>query len=134
MKQLRYTDKVIEHFRNPRRFGALENPDGTGQVGDAECGDVVRIHIAVGKDFRITDISFQARGCPCAIACASALTEMAIGKHVDDAWEITDEQIADSLGGLPGEKIHCSAIAAGALHNAIMSYVFKDTGRKAANV
>jgi len=118
-----YTDKVMNHFLSPRNFGVIESADGVATTGDPNCGDYVRIYIKVKDDY-IEDIKFKAYGCPAAIACCSALTEMAKGKHIDEASEITDEMVADALGGLPANKLHCSALAATTLYNAIMNYIF----------
>ena len=118
-----YEDKVMDHFLDPRNVGTIEDADGVGEVGDPQCGDVLRVWIRVDEQHCICDIKFQCQGCPAAIACASIMTEMAKGKHVDDAWEITDEVLADALGGLPDVKLHCSNIGAAALHEAIINYV-----------
>ncbi len=127
-----YNEKVIDHFSNPRRCFAMAAPHGTGVVTVPGCGDKVWIYIAVENEC-ISDISFQAYGCPSAIACASMLTEMAQGNHVDEAAQILDEHVVDELGGLPEGKAHCSAIAARALHEAIMDYVVRGIERKAGS-
>ena len=106
-----YGKKLIEHFDNPKCCYKMKNPDGVGKYISPGCGDTVWIYIKVDEE-HISDISFQARGCPSAIACASVLTDMALGKHVDEAAEIIDEQIVNMLGGLPEGKKECSAIAA----------------------
>src|SRR4030043_175017 len=121
---MQYTDKVIEHFMNPRNSGEIPNADGVGTIGSEECGDVIRVWIKV-IDEHLVDIKYKVFGCPAAIACCSMMTELAMGKHLDDAGELTDEQVADALGGLPSQKYHCSNLAASALHKAIMDYVFK---------
>lgn len=129
---MEYTDKVLEHFHRPRNFGVIAEPDGVATTGDPECGDYVRIYIRVRND-HIEEIRFMAYGCPAAIACCSMLTEMAKGRHIDEAAEITDEMVTDALGGLPEHKIHCSALAASTLYRAIMNYVFssiKEEGKR----
>jgi len=119
-----YNDKLLEHFLNPRNMGTIDNADGVGQIGDPQCGDFLRVWIRV-EDEHIADIKFQCQGCPAAIACGSVMTEMAKGKHVDAAWEITDEVVAEQLGGLPAVKQHCSNLGASALHEAIINYVVR---------
>lgn len=109
---------------SPRNVGEIPDADGVGSVGDPTCGDYLKVWIKV-RNFHIVDIKFKCRGCPAAIATASAMTELAKGKHVDEAAEITDEMIAQAVGGLPPQKEHCSNLAATALYEAIMNYVFR---------
>ncbi len=116
-----YSEKVLEHFRNPRNVGELENPDGIGVEGNPVCGDLMEIHIKV-EDDRITDIRFKTFGCGSAIATSSMVTELAKGKTLDEALEITRQTVADELDGLPKQKMHCSNLAADALHKAIEDY------------
>ena len=116
-----YSEKVLEHFRNPRNVGELENPDGIGIEGNPVCGDLMEIHIRV-EDDRITDIKFKTFGCGSAIATSSMVTELAKGKTLDEALEITRQDVADELDGLPKQKMHCSNLAADALHKAIEDY------------
>ncbi len=116
-----YSEKVLEHFRNPRNVGELENPDGVGVEGNPVCGDLMEIHIRV-EDDRITDIKFKTFGCGSAIATSSMVTELAKGKTLDEALEITRQTVADELDGLPKQKMHCSNLAADALHKAIEDY------------
>lgn len=116
-----YTEKVMDHFSNPRNVGEIENPDGSGTVGNPVCGDIMKITIRVEND-RITDIKFKTFGCGAAIATSSMVTEMAKGKTLDEAMEITNKMVADTLGGLPPNKMHCSNLAADALHKAIEDY------------
>ena len=116
-----YSEKVLEHFRNPRNVGELENPDGVGIEGNPVCGDLMEIHIRV-EDDRITDIRFKTFGCGSAIATSSMVTELAKGKTLDEALRITRQDVADELDGLPKQKMHCSNLAADALHKAIEDY------------
>ena len=121
MAQVGYSKKVMEHFMNPRNVGVIENPDGYGKVGNPVCGDLMEIFIKV-KDDIITDIKFKTFGCGSAIATSSMITELARGKTLDEALKITRANVADSLGGLPPVKMHCSNLAADALHAAIDDY------------
>jgi nitrogen fixation NifU-like protein len=116
-----YSEKVLEHFKNPRNVGELENPDGVGIEGNPVCGDLMEIHIQV-EDDRITDIKFKTFGCGSAIATSSMVTELAKGKTLDEALKITRQDVADELDGLPKQKMHCSNLAADALHKAIEDY------------
>ncbi|MFH1613568.1 MAG: iron-sulfur cluster assembly scaffold protein [Planctomycetota bacterium] len=124
-----YTDKALDHFMNPRNVGEIPNADGVGTIGSEECGDMIRVWIKVSDDEHLADIKYKVFGCPAAIACCSMMTELAMGKHLDDAGELTDEQVADALGGLPVNKYHCSNLAASALHKAIMDYIFKSPSK-----
>jgi nitrogen fixation NifU-like protein len=116
-----YSEKVLDHFRNPRNVGEIEDADGVGSVGNPVCGDMMSIYIKV-KDDKIDDIKFRTFGCGAAIATTSMTTELAKGKTLDDAMEITRQDVADELGGLPPVKMHCSNLAADALHEAIADY------------
>jgi nitrogen fixation NifU-like protein len=111
----------MEHFRNPRNAGEIENPSGAGEVGNAACGDIMRITIEV-EDDRIVDVKFKTFGCGAAIASSSIATEMVKGKTIDEALRITNRQVVEALGGLPKPKIHCSVLAEEALHKAIEDY------------
>lgn len=125
MAGIGYSKKVMEHFMNPRNVGVIENPDGYGKVGNPICGDVMEIFIKV-KDGIITDIKFRTFGCGSAIATSSMITELAKGKHVDEAIKITRSDVADELDGLPPQKMHCSNLAADALSEAIKDYKNKN--------
>jgi len=116
-----YTDIVMDHFRNPRNMGEIPNADGVGTVGNPVCGDLMTMYIKVNED-RIDDIKFKTYGCGAAIATSSMTTELAKGKTLDEAMKITRASVADSLGGLPKVKMHCSNLAADALHAAIDDY------------
>ena len=116
-----YSEKVMEMFRNPKNMGEIENPDGIGRVGNPKCGDLMELYIKVENDI-ITDVKFKTFGCAAAIATSSMVTEMAVGKTLDEALEITRKDVADELEGLPPIKMHCSNLAADALHAAIEDY------------
>jgi nitrogen fixation NifU-like protein len=116
-----YSEMVMEHFKNPRNVGEIADADGIGTVGNPVCGDMMTIYIKV-KGNRITDIKFKTFGCGAAVATSSMITELAKGKTLDEAMRITRGDVADSLGGLPPIKMHCSNLAADALHEAIKDY------------
>jgi len=122
-----YTDIAMDHFMNPRNVGEIADADGMGEIGDEECGDMVKVWIKV-IDEHLAEVKYKVRGCPAAIAVCSMMSEMATGKHLDIAYEITDAQVAEALGGLPDQKFHCSNLAASGLQKAIMSYVLKKPG------
>ena len=114
----------MDHFMNPKNVGIIENPDGYGKVGNPVCGDLMEIFIKV-KDDVITDIKFKTFGCGSAIATSSMITELAKGKHIDEAFKITRNDVANELDGLPPQKMHCSNLAADALQAAIKDYKSK---------
>jgi nitrogen fixation protein NifU and related proteins len=116
-----YSEKVMEHFRNPRNVGDMENADGTGHVGNPVCGDIMELYLKV-KDNVITDAKFKTFGCGAAIATSSMVTEMIIGKTIDEALKVSNHAVAEALGGLPAVKMHCSVLAEEALQSAIADY------------
>ena len=120
-----YSEKVLDHFKNPRNVGELEDADAEGTVGNPVCGDMMTMYIKV-KDDRIEDVKFKTFGCGAAIATSSMTTELAKGKTLDEALEISRKDVADALDGLPPVKMHCSNLAADALHEAIKSYKEKN--------
>lgn len=123
-----YSEKVMEHFNNPRNVGVIDDADGVGEVGNPVCGDVMKITIKVDDD-HLTDIKFQTLGCGAAIATSSIVTEMARGLTLQEAVAITKQQVADELGGLPAAKMHCSVLATDGLKVAVDDYL-KRTGRE----
>jgi len=124
-----YSEKVMEHFRNPCNMGEIPDADGVGTVGNPVCGDMMSISIKV-KDNHIVDIKFKTFGCGAAVATSSMITELAKGKTLEEAMKITRANVADELGGLPPVKMHCSNLAADALHAAIEDYHKKQKADK----
>ncbi len=120
-----YTDLVMDHFTNPRNVGEIEDADGVGQIGNPVCGDVMRISIEV-EDDRIKDVKFKTFGCGAAVATSSMVTEMVMGRTLEEAADISNKAVAEALGGLPPNKMHCSNLAADALHLAIQDYLVKN--------
>ncbi len=116
-----YSEKVMDHFTNPRNVGVMDDADGVGEEGNPVCGDAMKIFIKV-KDDVITDVKFQTFGCASAIAVSSMVTEVAKGMTLDDAMKVTKQSLADALDGLPPQKMHCSNLGADALHKAIEDY------------
>lgn len=121
-----YSEKVMEHFKNPRNVGELENPDGVGRVGNPICGDVMELYIKI-KDGIIVDAKFKTFGCGAAIATSSMVTEMVKGKSIEEALRISNKAVAEALDGLPPVKMHCSSLAEEALKSAIDDYVSRTT-------
>ena len=116
-----YTDKVMDHFRNPRNVGEIEDANGIGEVGNAKCGDIMRVYLKV-EDNIIKDVKFQTFGCGSAIASSSMATEMIKGKTLEEAWELSNKAVAEALDGLPPVKMHYSVLAEEAIHTAINDY------------
>ncbi|MFW9911348.1 MAG: Fe-S cluster assembly scaffold protein NifU [Candidatus Thorarchaeota archaeon] len=116
-----YSDKVMEHFKNPQNMGKMENPDGVGTVGNPVCGDMLRMYIKV-EDGKIVDAKIETFGCVAAIATSSITTQMAIGMTLEEAKQLSRKEVADALDGLPPQKMHCSNLAADALQKAIEDY------------
>ena len=116
-----YSDKVMDHFRNPRNVGEIENASGVGEVGNAKCGDIMKVYLKI-EDNIIKDAKFKTFGCGSAIASSSMATELIIGKTVEEAWELSNKAVAEALDGLPPVKMHCSVLAEEAIHKAINDY------------
>ena len=123
-----YSEKVMDHFTSPRNVGEIENADGVGQVGNPSCGDILKISLKI-EDNIIKDIKFKTFGCGAAVATSSMVTEMAKGKTLEEALQITNKSVAEALEGLPPAKMHCSNLAADALKAAIEDYMKKQTDR-----
>ena len=124
-----YSEKVMDHFMNPRNVGEIPDADGVGTVGNPVCGDLMTVYIKI-KGNRLEDVKFKTFGCGAAIATSSMTTELAKGKTIEEALKITRADVADSLGGLPSIKMHCSNLAADALHAAINDYLKKKGAKK----
>ncbi len=124
-----YSDAVMDHFTNPRNVGEIEDADGVGEVGNPTCGDMMTFYIKV-KDGRLSDVKFKTFGCGAAIAVSSMVSEMAKGKTIEEALRITRDDVAEELGGLPKQKMHCSNLGADALHKAIEDYLSRQQAGK----
>ena len=120
-----YSETVMDHFRNPRNVGVIENADGVGEVGNAKCGDIMKMYLKI-QDNVITDVKFETFGCGSAIASSSMATEMIKGKTIDEALAVTNKQVVDALGGLPAHKLHCSVLAEEAIKAALQDYYEKN--------
>ncbi len=119
-----YSAKVMDHFTNPRNMGSIENSDGIGEVGNAKCGDIMKMFLKIEGD-RIADVKFQTFGCGAAIASSSMATELIKGKTLEEAWRLSNKAVAEALDGLPPIKMHCSMLAEEAIHEAINDYLKK---------
>jgi nitrogen fixation protein NifU and related proteins len=119
-----YSEKVVDHFKEPRNTGYLPDADGIGEIGDPSCGDFMRVFIKVEEDI-IADVKYQIRGCPASIAVASVMTELAIGKDLDYALMLTDQDVLEALDGLPPEKLHCSVLGITGLRKAIQDHFMR---------
>jgi nitrogen fixation protein NifU and related proteins len=119
-----YTEIVMDHFKNPRNVGAIENADGVGQVGNAKCGDIMKIYLKINDDI-IEDAKFETFGCGSAIASSSMATELIIGKSINEAVEFSNKAVVEALGGLPPVKVHCSVLAEQAIKSALYDYAQK---------
>lgn len=128
MMNTQYSEKVMDHFANPRNVGEIENADGVGTVGNPVCGDIMKIYIKVENNI-ITDVKFKTFGCGAAIATSSMATEMIKGKTIEEALKLTNKAVAEALGGLPPVKMHCSVLAEEAVQAAIDDYLKKTTGK-----
>ena len=124
-----YNEKVIDHFQNPRNVGEIEAADGVGEVGNPVCGDMIKITIKV-EDGKLADVKFKTFGCGAAVASGSIGTEMVKGLTLEEAMNITNRQVAEELGGLPPEKMHCSNLAADGIRTAIEDYLSKESSSK----
>ncbi|MEI7448014.1 MAG: Fe-S cluster assembly scaffold protein NifU [Desulfomonile sp.] len=124
-----YNETVLDHFKNPRNVGEIDDADGVGEVGNPACGDIMAFYIKVNDD-RLEDVKFKTFGCGAAIAVSSMVSEMAMGKTLDEAMKITNKSVIDALEGLPKKKHHCSNLGADALHRAIEDYREKQKGKK----
>ena len=120
-----YSEKVMDHFKNPRNVGFIENADGVGEVGNAKCGDIMKIYLKIEND-TITDVKFETFGCGSAIASSSMATEMIKGKKVSEALELTNKAVVEALDGLPPAKVHCSVLAEEAVKKALKDYYDKN--------
>jgi nitrogen fixation NifU-like protein len=127
-----YSEKVMEHFKNPRNVGDMENPDGIGHVGNPACGDIMELYLKI-NDSTIVDAKFKTFGCGAAIATSSMVTEMVKGKSINEALEISNRAVAEALGGLPPIKMHCSVLAEEALKSAIDDYLGRNRGKKSTD-
>ena len=124
-----YSDKVMDHFRNPRNVGVIEDADGIGEVGNAKCGDIMKMYLKIEDDI-VTDVKFETFGCGSAIASSSMATELIMGKPVSEAMQLTNKAVAEALDGLPAYKMHCSVLAEEAIHAALEDYYTKHPEKK----
>ncbi len=127
-----YSEKVMEHFRNPRNVGVIEDADGVGQVGNAKCGDIMKMYLKIEDDV-IKDVKFETFGCGSAIASSSMATELILGKPVSEAMQLTNKAVAEALDGLPAYKMHCSVLAEEAIHAALEDYYSRHPEKRPGN-
>ncbi|MCF2657141.1 Fe-S cluster assembly scaffold protein NifU [Lacrimispora saccharolytica] len=125
-----YSDKVMDHFRNPRNVGVLEDANGIGEVGNPVCGDIMKMYLKINDDEIIEDVKFETFGCGSAIASSSMATELIKGKSVEEALSLTNKAVAEALDGLPAHKMHCSVLAEEAIKSAIDDYNKRKNGEK----
>ncbi|WXR61836.1 Fe-S cluster assembly scaffold protein NifU [Peptostreptococcaceae bacterium AGR-M142] len=123
---MQYSDKVMEHFMNPRNVGEIDNPSGVGEVGNAKCGDIMKIYLDIDENQIIKDVKFKTFGCGSAIASSSMATELIKGKSIKEALELTNKAVAEALDGLPPVKMHCSVLAEQAIKSALLDYATKN--------
>ena len=121
-----YSEKVMEHFTNPHNMGEIENPSGVGTVGNARCGDIMRMYFDIDEDGVIKDVKFKTFGCGAAVATSSIATDLVLGKTVEEALQVTNKAVVEALEGLPPQKIHCSLLAEEAIHAALWDYAQKN--------
>ncbi len=121
-----YSEKVMDHFQNPRNVGEIEGASGTGTVGNAKCGDIMRIYLDIDENHIIQDVKFKTFGCGAAVATSSMATEMVKGKTIEEAMQVTNKAVCEALDGLPPAKIHCSLLAEEAIHAALWDYAEKN--------
>ena len=120
-----YSEKVMDHFRNPRNVGSIENADGVGEVGNEKCGDIMRIYLKIDNDV-VTDVKFETFGCASAIASSSMATELIKGKNLSEVMHLTNKAVTEALDGLPAHKLHCSVLAEEAIRAAVEDYCHKN--------
>ena len=128
-KMALYSEKVMDHFRNPRNVGVIENADGVGEVGNAKCGDIMKMYLKIDDD-TVTDVKFETFGCASAVASSSMATELIKGKPVNEVMKLTNKAVAEALDGLPEYKMHCSVLAEEAIRNALDDYYSKHPEKK----
>jgi len=121
-----YSEKVMEHFSHPRNMGEIENPSGVGTVGNAQCGDIMRVYLDIDEDGIVRDVKFKTFGCAAAVATSSMATELVKGKSIQDALQVTNDAVCEALDGLPPVKVHCSLLAEEAIHAALWDYAEKN--------
>ncbi len=121
-----YSDKVMDHFTNPRNMGEMDNPSGVGTVGNAQCGDIMRVYLDIDDENIVRDVKFKTFGCAAAVATSSMATELVKGKTIQEALQVTNDAVCEALDGLPAIKVHCSLLAEEAIHAALWDYAEKN--------